>query len=169
MIGVSCLCMQGGTNHRRCCSLSLRLCSGPDMMRPVMNNLLESSYRLRTETSIASKSQPMCAAVVPFSLGNLVLASLDFVDPGFLELDQGRKNITWWSTSSFVLHASLFCYLVSCKDRLLDACCCHTSFSAMAIKVHTERMSRTDRNGLLMFPCRQLKDPRYGSADQQHE
>ena len=49
----------------------------------------------------------MCAAVVPFALGNLVLASLDFVDPGFLELDQGRKNITWWSTSSFVLHAHL--------------------------------------------------------------
>ena len=149
-------------------SLSL-LCSRPDMMRPVMNknNLLESSYRLRTETSIASKSQPMCAAVVPFALGNLVLASLDFVDPGFLELDQGRKNITWWSTSSFVLHASLFCYLVSCKDRLLDACCCHTSFSALAIKVHAERMSSTDRNGLLMFLCRPLKDPRHGSADQQ--
>ena len=162
--------MQGGTNQRRCCSLSLRLCSGPDMMRPVMNNLLESSHRLRTETSLAKANDP-CArpAVVPFALGNLVLASLDFVDPGFLELDQGRKNITWWSTSSFVLHASLFCYLVSCKDRLLDACCCHTSFSAMAIKVHTERMSSTDRNGLLMFPCRQLKDPRYGSADQQHE
>ena len=54
------------------------------------NNLLESSYRLRTETSIASKSQPMCVAVVPFALGNLVLASLDFVDrSGLLELDQG--------------------------------------------------------------------------------
>ena len=61
MIGVSCLCMQGGTNQRRCCSLSLRLCSGPDMMRPVMNknNLLESSHRLRTETSLA-KANP-CA------------------------------------------------------------------------------------------------------------